>query len=102
MSKCCKWNMHAFALTSCRHSSLCEQAAWLHGSAWVRRAAWKQVSSSEEAAVASCDGGPRPAIFSGRRRLLAALLELALENDAVVAALPRPHRQTKLGGGDDC
>ena len=46
--------MADFGEASGQYPSHSERAAWLQGSSWDGRATWKQVSSSEEARVASC------------------------------------------------
>ena len=56
--------MGDFGATPRQPSNLGEQAAWLGGSSWVQRAPWHQVSSSDEAGLASC-GAAKTAMFDG-------------------------------------
>ena len=55
--------MADFGEASGQYPSHSERAAWLQGSSWDGRATWKQVSSSEEARVASC-AAAKTAIFN--------------------------------------
>ena len=72
--------MSDFGAASWQQPSPSERAAWLHGFSWDERAAWKQVSSSEEAVVAS-----RAAAKTGTFNMMVDLLE---QIDDVLLRLP--------------
>lgn len=64
--------MSDFGASSWQHRSHSQRDVWVQGSSWGGRAAWKQVSSSEEAVVASC-AAAKTGIFN---TLIADLLSL--------------------------